>query len=143
MRSDKICALSALLLVGQAFPSCAEMFSVVRLTDLRGNAAFQVCTEEEKRKIEGEMRAEAQAFPKVVEKVKADWALSQADAAFPSSRINVRTLKVMGTAIDREEAGKLLAQAKIREERSLADEKKDEEAALNARPGRRGTAAGR
>lgn len=138
MRSGLFCATLALMLAGTAERLEAEIFSVVRITDLRGNAAFQVCVEDEKRKIEGALSQEAKVFQKAVEAARDEWNLTHADAAFPSSRIKARTLKVMGTALDREEAGLQLAQVKIREARALAEEKMEEEKALRAKPGKHG-----
>jgi c-di-AMP phosphodiesterase-like protein len=140
MSRSPILALAVLLLVVTTEPLVAEIFQVVRITDLSGNANFQICTEEEKRTIEAELKEEARGLPKVIEAAKTEWNLTHSEASFPTTRINARTLKVMNTAIDREEAGKLLAQAKIREERSLAKEESSEERILSAKSVARGRA---
>ncbi len=124
------CTFSVLLFVGMTESLFAELFMVARMTDLRGNASFQVCTEEEKRKIEAELSEESKVYPKVVSEAKAEWAKAINVEAFPSTRIKQRTLKVMNTAISREAADKLLVQTKIREERLLAEEKAEEERIL-------------
>lgn len=143
MYLSKTYALSFLLLFVTTCPLLADLLNVVETTDLRGNRSFQICTESEKQKIESELSAEARAFPKALEETKADWQTSHAGAAFPYSRLKQRTLRDLSTAINRDEAEKLLAQNKGREARMLADEKAEKERALDRKPGRfrRGAAA--
>ena len=129
------CAFSVMLLVGLTDPLFAELFMVARMTDLRGNPSFQVCTEAEKRKMEAELSEESRAYPKVINEAKAEWAKSLNVEAFPTTRIKPRTLKVMNTAISREAADKLLVQTKIREERLLAEEKAEAERILKTPAG--------
>lgn len=124
MRLSTICAAAALLLAGTAGRAFAELYSVVRVTDLCGNSSFQVCAEADGRKIQTELGEESKAFLKVVDAAKSEWNLSHSET-FPSSRIKARTFKVLNTVISREEANKLLAEAKIKEERALAKEKED------------------
>lgn len=119
----------------------ADFFSVVRITDLRGNAKFQVCTGAERQKLAAELSAEERAFSEVVEKAKDEWNLSHAEAAFPSSRIKPRALKEVGTAMNREEADKLLAQDKVREAREQLKDKEEADGALKTRSVGRGRAA--
>lgn len=129
MRLKTICAAAALLFLGTPERLFAELLSVVRVTDLCGNASFQVCSEADCRKIQAELGDESKAFLKVVENAKSEWNLSHSDM-FPSSRIKPRTFKVLSTVISREEANKLLAEAKIKEERALAKEKEEAQRAL-------------
>ena len=133
MRSASICTLSALLLLCTASTLFADLFTVVRVTDLRGNENYQVVTEAEKRKIESELSEEAKALPKAVETAKGEWAKALNTEAFPTTRIKARTMKTMNTAISRDEAEKQLLQVKLREERSQAKEKEEEDRALKTR----------
>lgn len=133
MKFSSSCALSALLLLGAAGSLRADLFTVARVTDLRGNANYQVVTEAEKRKIEGELNEEAKAISKAVDAAKNEWIKALNAEAFPTSKIKPRTFKAMNTAISREEAEKLLVQAKLREERSQAKEKEDDERVLKTR----------
>ncbi len=132
------CTISALLLVGMTEPLFAELFLVARLTDLRGNPSFQVCTEADKRKIESELGEESKALPKVIVEAKTEWAKSLKVEAFPTTRIKPRTFKVINTALSREAADNLLVQAKVREMRLLAEDKAEEERVLKARSGGQG-----
>lgn len=129
MRLSTICATAALMLLGTADRLFAEFYSVVRVSDLCGNANFQICTEADSRKIQAELGEEAKAFMKVVATAKSEWNLSRSEP-FPSSRIKVRTFKVLNTVISREEATKLLAEARIKEERVLAKEKEEAKRAI-------------
>lgn len=133
MRLSTTCALAALLLLGTASRLSAQLFTVVRMTDLRGNAKYQVCTEAEKRKLEADLNEESKALPKAIDAAKAEWAKALNTEAFPTTKIKARTLKIMNTAISREEADKLLVQAKLREERTLAKEKEEDARILKTR----------
>jgi hypothetical protein len=130
MRLKSICAVAALLFAGSVDRLFAELYTVARVTDLCGNASFQVCTEAECRKIQAELGEESKAFAKTVDAAKSEWNLSRCDAPFPTSRIKTRTFKVLNTAISREEANKLMAEAKIKEERALAKEKEEAQQAI-------------
>ncbi len=132
MRQATICATAALLLIGSANQVLAGLYNVVRVTDLCGNASFLVCSEADCRKIQGELGEESKAFVKVTETARSEWNLSRSET-FPSSRIKPRTYKLLNTVISREEADKLLAEAKIKEERALAKEKEDEARAIKGR----------
>jgi len=136
MKLSNTCILAALLLFGATSHLRAELFSVVEATDLRGNVAFQICTESDKLKIESELNAEARAYPKALEATKAEWQKNHAESAFPNGRLKQRTLRVLSTTINREEADKLLAQNKGRETRTLANEKAEKERVLDAKPAR-------
>lgn len=133
MKFSSICMLSALLLLCTASTLSAELFTVARVTDLRGNENYQVVSEVEKRKIESELGEEAKALPKAIDLAKSEWAQALNKEAFPTTRIKPRTLKTMNTAISRDDAEKLLLQIKLREERSQAKEKEEEERALKTR----------
>lgn len=135
MLRSRLVWLSAFLFLGTANPLFAELFKVVRLTDLRGNSKYQVCSVEDTRKITSELGEEGKCFQKVVEKVKDDWNRTNSQAVFPSSRISPRTMKVINSAIDREEAVKLLEQAKGNEERALIKEEREDSGLLKARAG--------
>jgi len=125
---------AALLLFGAAIPLRADLFYVAELTDLRGNKSFLVCTAQDKLKTDAELAAEARAFPKALEATKADWQRDHADKAFPGGRLKQRTLRVLATTMNRDEADKLLAQDQGRETRTLANEKEEKERVLNAKP---------
>ena len=133
MKFSSICMLLALLSLCMASTLSAELFTVARVTDLRGNENYQVVSEVEKRKIESELGEEAKALPKVIDSAKSEWAKALNKEAFPTTRIKPRTLKTMNTAISREDAEKLLLQIKLREERSQAKEKEEDERALKTR----------
>jgi len=135
MLRSRLVWLSAFLFLGTANPLFAELFKVVRLTDLRGNSKYQVCSVEDTRKITSELCEEGRHFQKVVEKVKDDWNRTNSQAVFPSSRISPRTMKVINSAIDREEAVKLLEQTKGNEERALIKEEREDSGLLKARAG--------
>jgi hypothetical protein len=130
------CAFAACVLFCATAQLRAELFSVVEITDLRGNTAFQVCTDAEKRKIEAELAAEAKAYPKALEETKAEWMQTHLDVAFPGGRIKPRALRVLTTTINREEADKLLAKDQSREERAVNNDKAEEERILNLKPTR-------
>jgi len=125
---------AALLLSGATAPLRADVFSVAELTDLRGNKSFLVCTEQDKLKTDADLAAEAKAFPTALAATKAEWQRDHAEQAFPNNRLKPRALRVLTTTISREEADKLLAQDKGREARTLANEKKEKERVLEARP---------
>ena len=131
MNQTKTCALAALLLFGAASHVRADLFAVAELTDLRGNTRFQLCAESEKLKIESELSAETRAFPKALEETKKEWQLNHADSPFPNNRVKPRALRILSTTISRDEAEKLLAQNKGREERARAEKKTEEESVLN------------
>ena len=63
MKFSSICMLLALLSLCMASTLSAELFTVARVTDLRGNENYQVVSEVEKRKIESELGEEAKALP--------------------------------------------------------------------------------
>ena len=132
--------LAALVLFGAAVRLQAELIPVVEVTDLRGNSHFQICTEEEKKKIEAELKAETKFYLKALAETKADWLVMHKDTPFPSSRLKQRTLRVISTAINREDADKLLSKNEAREERAIANNKADEEATLKKKSsgGRKG-----
>lgn len=140
MNLSKANILAALLLFSATDRLHAELIPVIEVTDLRGNSHFQVCTEEEKKKIEAELKAETKFYPKALADTKADWLVTHKDTPFPSSRLKQRTLRVISTAINREAADKLLSKNEERKERALANNKADEEATLKKKPssGRKG-----
>jgi hypothetical protein len=133
MKLSATCALSALMILCTANRLSAELFTVVRMTDLRGNAKYQVCTEAERRKIEADLSEESKALPKAIDAAKTEWVKALNTETFPATRIKPRTIKNMNTAISREEADKLLVQAKLREERTLVKEKEEGASILKTR----------
>lgn len=133
MNLSKRCILAALALFGATAPLRAGLVSVAEITDLRGNTCFQICTEADKLKIESELGAEARAYPKALEETKKAWQLDSANAAFPNNRLKPRTLRILTTTVNREEADRALAQSKGREERARASKKEEEEKILNMR----------
>jgi hypothetical protein len=137
MRHVTIGFLSAVLFLATAGTLRADLFWVMRLTDLRGNVSFQVCTDADKRKLETDLSAEERAFPKALEATRAEWKLAHAETPFPAGRIHPRTLRETGSTMVRDEADKLLAQNKAREERTLAHEKEEAENAAKPHPGLR------
>lgn len=131
MKQTSCCAVIAFLLAVGASQGSVERYSVVRLTDLRDNASFQVYTDAEKRRFESELVEEAKALPRSIETAQAEWAKALNTDKFPTTRIKARTLKVLNTVFSREEADKLVTQAKLREERRRAQEREGAERALN------------
>jgi len=133
MSLPKRCILAACLLFGVTVRLHAELFTVVEITDLRGNAKFQVCTEEEKKKIETEVRVEAMAYPKALEETKVEWVTAHKEA-FPGGRLKPRALKVVSSTTKREEADKELVKSEEHVERTIASDKAEKERVLNAKP---------
>jgi len=129
--------LAVLLVLGLAPRLHAEFLSVVEITDLRGNSTFQICTAEEKKKIDAELKAETKAFPKAIEDAKTEWKIINKDTPFPSGRIKPRTLKVKASTPNADEAAKLLANAEKREDRSIENQKEEEEKILKMKAPRR------
>jgi len=136
MNLQRTSILAALLLLGATPQLRADLFSVVETTDLRGKVAFQICTESEKLKIESDLSAESRAYPKALEETKKEWLQNHAESPFPNGRLKQRTVRVVTTTINRDEADKLLAQNKGREERALASEKEEKDHILNEKPNR-------
>lgn len=114
----------------------AEFISVLELTDLRGNTSFQICTDEEKKKIDVDLRAESKAYSKALEMTKTQWNTMYKGEAFPSSRIKQRTMKVMTTTSKREEADMFVSKMETQESRSLSKDKAEEERILKMKPTR-------
>jgi len=134
MSLSKTCILNLILLLISTVKLQAEFVSVVELTDLRGNTSYQICTEEEKKKLDLELRAEDKAFTKALELTKVQWSTMYKGTAFPSSRIKERTLRVITTTSKREEADKILSKMETQEERSISKEKAEEESILKKKP---------
>jgi len=136
MNLSKTLILTTILFLCSTTRLRAEFLSVIEITDLRGNTSFQVCTDEETRKLESELKAEAKAYPKALEETKADWKAVQKDTPFPGSRIKQRTLRVLTRTVKREEADAFLGKKQSREERELSKDQADEERILKMKPTR-------
>ena len=119
-----------------AVPLRAEFKSVVELADLRGNSKFEVCTDAEKKKLETEIRDEAKVFAKALEETKAEWKSLHKDTPFPSGRIKQRTMRVITSTPNAEEAEKAVSKAESHESRALDSDKRDQERILNMKPTR-------
>jgi len=136
MNLSKTCILTSILLFCSTAKLWAEFVSVVELTDLRGNVSFQICTEEEKKKLDLELRAEDKAFTKALELTKVQWNTMYKGTAFPSSRVKERTMRVVTTTSKSEEADKILSKMEDLEERSISRKKAEEESILKKKPTR-------
>lgn len=130
------CHLILALLLCSTVQLRAEFVSVIELTDLRGNSSYQICTDEEKKKLDLEMRAEAKVFTKSLELTKVQWNTMYKGTAFPSSRIKQRTMRVITTTSKREEAETVLSKMETQEERSISKDKAEEERILKMKPTR-------
>lgn len=134
MNMIKACMLSGIFLLCLTSKLWAEFVSVVELTDLRGNASFQICTEEEKKKLETELKAEEKVFSKVLDQTKAEWKTMISNKSFPSSRIKQRTLRVMTTTSKREEAEAFMQKREAAEADVKARQRAEEESVLKKKP---------
>lgn len=112
----------------------AEFVSVVELADLRGNTSYQICTDEEKKKLDLDLRAEDKAFTKALELTKVQWNTMYKGTAFPSSRIKERSMRVITTTSKREDADKVLSKMEAQEERSISKDKAEQESILKKKP---------
>lgn len=136
MKLSKTCVLTSILLLSSTANLWAEFISVVKLTDLRGNNSYQICTDEEKKKLDLELRAEAKAYSKSLELTKTQWNTMHKGTAFPSSRIKQRTMRVITTTSKREEADTVMAKMETQEARSMSNDKAEEERILKMKPTR-------
>ena len=136
MKLSKTCVLTSILLLSSTANLWAEFISVVKLTDLRGNSSYQIYTDEEKKKLDLELRAEAKAYSKALELTKAEWKTMYKGTAFPSSRIKQRTMRVITTTSKREEADTVMAKMETQEARSMSNDKAEEERILKMKPTR-------
>jgi hypothetical protein len=134
MNLSKIRLMSFVLFIGSTIHLKAEFVSVMELTDLRGNTAYKICTEEEKKKLDLELRAESKAFSKALELTKTQWNTMYKGDAFPSSRIKQRTMKVITTTSKQEEADLFVSKMETQEERQIAKDKAEEEKILKMKP---------
>jgi hypothetical protein len=136
MNLSKTRILTSILLLCSTTKLWAEFVSVIELTDLRGNTSYQICTDEEKKKLDLELRAEAKAYSKSLELTKTQWNTMHKGTAFPSSRIKQRTMRVITTTSKREEAEAILSKRETQEARSISNNKADEERILKMKPTR-------
>jgi hypothetical protein len=134
MNLTKTCILTIMLVLCSAGRLQAEFVSVVELTDLRGNTSYQICTEEEKKKLDLELRAEAKSYSKALELTKIQWNTMYKGTAFPSSRIKQRSMRVITTTSKREEADTVLSKWETQEARSISKDKAEEESILKKKP---------
>ncbi len=140
MNLSKIGLMSFVLFMGSTIYLQAEFISVMELTDLRGNTAYRICTEEEKKKLDLELRAEAKAYSKALELTKTQWNMIYKGQAFPSSRIKQRTMKVITTTSKQEEADLFVSKMESQEARQILKDRAAAEKILKqkAKPARRG-----
>lgn len=124
----------AMLLLAAAPIVRADVFSVVELTDLRGNKSFAVFSDQDKQKTETDLSAESKAFTKALEETKNEWMRTHAEHPFPNSRLKPRTVRVLSTSMNREEAEKQQLEDKARETRTLANETKEKDRILERKP---------
>lgn len=134
MHLSKLSMMSFVLFMGSTIHLQAEFISVMELTDLRGNTAYKICTEEEKKKLDLELRAEAKAFSKALELTKTQWNTMYKGTAFPSSRIKQRSMRVITTTSKREEADTVMSKWETQEARSISKAKAEEESILKKKP---------
>lgn len=134
MNVIKTCICTAILFFCSTTQLWAEFISVVELTDLRGNTSFQICTDEEKKKVELELRAESKVYSKALELTKVQWNTMYKGTAFPNSRIKQRTMRVMTTTSKRDEADAFVSKLETQEERSISRNKAEEESILKKKP---------
>jgi uncharacterized phage protein (TIGR02220 family) len=118
----------------------AEFVSVVELTDLRGNASYKICTEDEKKKLETELKAEDKVYSKVLDETKSEWKTKHNDKPFPGGYLKPRTLRTLTTTSKREEAESFLSKREISEADTKKRNRKEEESILKkkAKPFHRG-----
>ena len=128
--------LASILLLCSTAKLQAEFVSVVELADLRGNTSYQICTDEEKKKLDLDLRAEDKAFTKALELTKVQWNTMYKGTAFPSSRIKERSMRVITTTSKREEADKVLSKWEDQKERAISRKKAEEESILKKKPTR-------
>jgi hypothetical protein len=140
MKLSKIGLMSVVLFMGSTIYLQAEFVSVMELTDLRGNKAYKICTEEEKKKLDLELRAESKAYSKALELTKTQWDTMYKSEPFPSSRIKQRTMKVITTTSKQEEADLFVSKMESQEARQNSKDRAEEEQILKkkAKPARRG-----
>jgi hypothetical protein len=136
MNLSKTRILTSILFLCSTTKLWAEFVSAVELTDLRGNSSYQICTDEEKKKLELEIRAEAKVFSKSLELTKVQWNTTYKGKAFPGSRIRQRTMKVLTTTSKREEAEAVLSKNETRESLWISKKKAEEERILKMKPTR-------
>jgi hypothetical protein len=128
--------MSFVLFMGSTIHLQAEFISVMELTDLRGNTAYKICTEEEKKKLDLELRAEAKVYSKALELTKTQWNTMYKGDAFPSSRIKQRTMRVMTTTSKQEEADLFVSKMETQEARQISKDRAEEERILKMKPAR-------
>lgn len=118
----------------------AEFVSVVELTDLRGNASYKIYTEDEKKKLEAELKAEDKVYSKVLDETKSEWKTMHNDKPFPGGYLKPRTLRTLTTTSKREEAESFLSKREISEADTKTRNRKEEESILKkkSKPFRRG-----
>ncbi|MEI6646838.1 MAG: hypothetical protein WCP12_12455 [bacterium] len=112
----------------------AEFVSVVDLTDLRGNASYKICTEEEKKKLEAELKAEDKVYSKVLDQTKSEWKTMHNNKPFPSGRIKPRTLRTLTTTSKREEAESFLNKRETSEADTKNRKRTEQENILKKKP---------
>jgi hypothetical protein len=142
MNGIKAILLAIGLLSSSPLHLLAEFVSVVELTDLRGNFAYRVCTDAEKKRLDLQLKAESNNYSKALELTKTQWATMYKNAVFPSSRIKQRTMRVISTTSKRDEAELLAGKMESQKARSISRKKAEEERILKmkatkARRGRR------
>jgi hypothetical protein len=136
MNLSKTGLMSVVLFLGSTIHLQAEFMSVMELTDLRGNTEYKICTEEEKKKLDLELRAEAKAYSKALELTKTQWNTMYKGDAFPSSRIKQRTMRVMTTTSKQEEADLFVSKMETQEARQISKDRAEEERILKMKPTR-------
>jgi len=134
MKVLKLGLMSFVLFMGSTIHLHAEFISVMELTDLRGNTSYRICTEEEKKKLDLELRAEAKNYSKALELTKTQWNTMYKGQAFPSSRIKQRSMRVITTTSKREEADTVMSKWETQEARSISKDKAEEESILKKKP---------
>lgn len=134
MNTIKASICTALVLLCSTTGLRAEFVSVVELSDLRGNTSFQVCTDEEKKSLEAEVRAEAQVYTKVLDQTKTEWKTQYNNKPFPTGRIKPRTLRVLTTTSKREEAEAIMSKRESSVADTKARKRAEEESILKKKP---------
>jgi hypothetical protein len=112
----------------------AEFVSVVELTDLLGNASYKIYTEDEKKKLESDLKAEDKVYSKVLDETKSEWKTMHKDKPFPGGYLKPRTLRALTTTSKREEAESFLSKQETIEADTKNKKRKEEEKILKKKP---------
>lgn len=129
--------LVAVGLLGLAGVARAEMVSVVQITDMRGQAAYEVMTRDEFNAVLKEIKDETAVFALAVADSKKEWEANKDNKLpFQGNRIKPRAAKKVSPDInDREKADKKRAQLEERaSDKQMGEQTKEEKKAKQAKP---------